>query len=575
MGKIMVWLNFINTISSSFWANIGIFTIFVVALVGIFLFEREKIKRYIYLWYTLLVLFLIYNPLSYFLAKSFLEQSTFEQYYLRFFSLAPIVFVIAFGMTLLVDKFSGLKKMLAVIAALGVIVLCGDLLYNEDWFTVSENRMKIPQDVVVISDFFSNETALANLGYSLDENNDIVLSDKTSSTQETADGLEMSEDELLEGFKDTEEQYVYEQTEITEKLIRIMAPQEIAVYLRQYDERFSLPFTRYVEDIAYELTNQAPQVQEVVSYCNKNNIDFIVVSKNPEIVNKYLNYGFEFLAWTNKYALLKVMPEPSWILTEYNMASGDQGMFYTMVNRKDGTLIVIDGGDIANEAQVRKAIKDNGGVVDAWILTHYHQDHCSVFNAVYQNPQGIKIKDIYATPLDTSIFHSVAQEWDDVEVYDKFHEITVDDKRVHYILRDDKLAFDNLEITFLNACDDVVYDNKEDIPNNASLVLKLKTEYRSAIICADCHSKGMGEYLVNTYGDELDCDVLQLAHHGNNSIPQETGFYEKTTPEVAIFDCPDWVLNGEQYTAKDLKQYLEENGIRTVSYATAPNVFGF
>ena len=512
----MVWFEFVKKITIEYWQSFCMPMLFVIALIAVLVFEKVKIKRYTYLWYTGLVLLVIYNPITWFLGRKILEPSTFEQYYLRFFSLAPILFLIAYGFTLLIDRVKGVKKLIAVLAAMALVFVCGDFLYDESWITKAENRNKVPQDVVTISDIFAD-----------------------------AKGP-----------------------------VRIMAPQDIAVYLRQLDSKFSMPYARYIPKCAYELTNQDPDICQVVDYALEYEVDYVVVAKS--VVNQYLNYGFDFYAWTNDYAILTPMNHPKWELTQYSQASGDQGMGYILKNTTDGTLIVIDGGDPSNEKTFRKAIKAAGGVVDAWIVTHYHQDHCSVFNAIYEKPAGILIKDVYATNLDSQYFHSVAQEWDDVETYDKFMEITKDAKNIHFVNRLDEMTFSrNLHIEFFNACDDVVYDNVEDVPNNDSLVFKVSTPARSILFCADCHSKGMAEYLIKNYGDALQADVLQLAHHGNNSIPVETGFYELVAPKTAIFDAPDWVMNDDKYTAKQLKAYLENAGIRTVDYSSTPNVFGF
>ena len=514
----MVWLAFIKDMTATFWGDYGFSTLFVLGLVAILVLEKTKIRRYTYLWYTGLVLFFIYNPLTLVVCRQIMEDTTFDQYYLRFYSLAPVVFVIAYGLTLVLTRLTGVKKLAGVLAAVVLVAVAGHLLYNEDWFTKAENRNKVPQDVVTICDIFAD--------YDSD-------------------------------------------------CIRIMAPEQVAVYLRQMDSRFSMPYARYAPDIALELTNANPDVPALTEYCLANNVEFAVVLADPVVMNAYDNYGYEVFSRTNNYIIYRVK-NPNWILTEYGETSGDQGLFYTMVNQNDGTLIVIDGGDAQNEDQVRQAIADNGGIVDAWILTHYHQDHIGAFNEIYADPQGIQIDALYVTPLDAETFYPLAQEWDDVEYFDRFMELTADADNINYVCRDQMLQFsDELTIKFYNAFDSIVAGNSGDVPNDDSLVFKLETPGRSALICADCHSQAIAQYLVDTYGDELQADILQCGHHGNNSMPTDTGFYELVAPSIAIFDAPDWVLYGENYTAKDLSAYLQEEGVRIVSFETAPNTFGF
>ncbi len=512
----MVWIDFIKTITQEYWGNYGYAALFAIALLAILIFEREKIRRYVFLWYTGLALVFIYNPLTLFICRKILEESTFEQYYLRFYGLIPVMAIIAFGFTLIIDRLKGVKKLAGLVIALAAIVVLGNCLYSQDWYTKAENRQKVPQDVVTIRDIFAD----------------------------------------FQGER-----------------ISIMAPQDIAVYLRQVDSRFSMPYARSLPDEAYELTNEKPDVAAVASYAVENNVDYVVVSAVDNVINAYLNYGFKLYGRTTYYGVLEVF-KPTWTVTEYATASGDQCMCYTVVNNEDGTLIVIDGGDAQNEATVRKAIKENGNHVSAWILTHYHQDHIDAFNAIYADPQGITIDDIYVTPLDSETFYSVAKEWDDVDSYDTFMSLTAEADNVNHVARDQVLTYQDLTITFYNAFDHVVAGYTEDIPNDDSLVFKLDTGNRSMLICGDCHSSYMASYLVDTYGEELQADILQCGHHGNNSMPVDSGFYQAVSPEVAIFDCPDWVYTSAQYTAGALAADLNAQGIRTVYFATAPNIFG-
>ncbi len=503
-------------ITQSFWGDFGFSTLFVVALVAILFLEKEKLRGHIVLWYTGLALVFIYNPITLLVCRQFMEESTFDQYYQRFYSLIPVVAVIAYGLVLIIKRFTGVKKLIATLVALGLIAVTGNLVYSQDWFTRAENRQKVPQDVITVHDLFAEDSS---------------------------------------------------------ERIRIMAPQDIAVYLRQIDSRFSMPYVRSLPDEAYELTNEHPDCDAVAQYAASHDVQYVVVSAVDDILNAYLNYGFKLYGRTTYYGVLEVT-QPSWLVTEYSTVSGDQCNCYTVVNKEDGTLIVIDGGDAVNEETVRKAIKENGGHVTAWIITHYHQDHVDAFNAIYKDPQGITIDDIYVTPLDSDTFHAVAKEWDDVDSYDTFMSLTADATNVHPVARGDKLSFGNMTITFFNAFDSVVKDYTEDIPNDDSLVFKMDTGDRSMLICGDCHTSHMAQYLTDTYGDALSADILQCGHHGNNSMPTDSGFYEAVSPEVAIFDCPDWVMTSPEYTAGALAGYLRDKGIRVCYFATAPNVFG-
>ena len=65
-------------------------------------------------------------------------------------------------------------------------------------------------------------------------------------------------------------------------------------------------------------------------------------------------------------------PATEYLVTQYADATGVQGTFYTITN--DTTLIIIDGGWADNASAVREVITAHGNHVNAWILSHPHQE---------------------------------------------------------------------------------------------------------------------------------------------------------------------------------------------------------
>ncbi len=265
----------------------------------------------------------------------------------------------------------------------------------------------------------------------------------------------------------------------------------------------------------------------------------------------------------------------TWAITEFGDDSGNQAMFYTIRNNNDGTLIIVDGGWNENEAQVRSVINLFGGRVDHWFLTHYDEDHASVFNAIYADPQEIEIGKVYCTPLDYDYYLECAADrwWDVPWVYETFLNQTEGDERIHYLNRGDSFEIDGLQFEVFNSYDQIVVDTgTRDVANYASLMFKITGEEDTFLFCGDVYN-GMGMQLLDMYGDELDAEYVQPGHHGNHSMPAE--FYEAIGPEVMFFDGPAWLTESDDYTAKSLIEWCHENGIVTYEYATAPNSIPF
>lgn len=261
-----------------------------------------------------------------------------------------------------------------------------------------------------------------------------------------------------------------------------------------------------------------------------------------------------------------------WILTQYSDSTGSQAIFYTLSSNGGDNLIVIDGGTSGNAEYVRSVINDLGGVVDAWILTHPHPDHIGAFNVIYEDPKGIEINAIYDNGLDYDYYKPKAFAWDGIEVYEKYLSLTKDDERVIHPKRGNVLDIDGLEIQVFNTYDEVLLNYYlGDVCNESSLVFKIDFPIDSILFVGDCYSEANSEYLMQTYGDRLKATYVQMGHHGNNTLSD--ALYALVDPAVALFDAPDWLMDGENYTAKQEKSYMESIGATVYYYNTAPNCF--
>lgn len=517
----MEFVEFVLSITRTYWGRLLFAAIFVVALIAVLVLEKEKIKRFVLVYYSLIIAVFIYNPVTYIGCRYiFRDSETFQQYYVRFFSLLPVFVILAYVFMLIITKFSGVKKLIAWVCCLAIICLGGTCVYGQDWYTKADNSQKVPNDVFEIVNYIQHDLA-------------------------------------------------------TDQKISILAPTELAVYMRQIEPKFSLPYTRDANEIDVQLTSDTPNAAAVLDYASGNGTELVVAKKSESSNQAFAKAGFLKTFDTDKYTVYE-LPTISWVLTQYPDDSGLQGSFYTMENTADKTLIVIDGGSTENEKKVRKVINEKGGKVDLWILTHYHEDHCGAFNAIAGNPQGIEITSVVASHLDQDVFYEVAKDWDDVETYDTFLYTMSGESNLVYVNRGDHLTmFDGLKISFFNAYDDVVKYAVDDIPNNCSLVFKIETANKSVLFCGDCHNENITGYMINTFGKELQADIMQVGHHGNNSMPTDTGIYEVVDPDIACFDAPEWLMTNEDYSAIVLSEYLENKGIVVKDFTSAPNYFAF
>ena len=513
--------SFFKTLTETLWGDFGYCVFFFMSLAIIFAMATDKIKRTAFLWYTVLIFAFIYNPVMLWVARKFLYEDMFTSYYLKLFNLVPVVVVIGYGLVLLINTQTGVKKILIAVGLMGVMVICGHTVYRELWFQKADNLAKVPQEIYQLQDFFSKEL---------------------------------------------------KQAKADDDRVGIMVPLDYSVYLRQIEPGFKQQYSRYDwQHTSDYLISKEPDIDYVYETAIGYDMDYAMVSASASTVKPYNRADrFKTIGTVGNYAILKV-DQPKWVLMQYQDESNDQGNCYFLKNNEDGTLIVIDGGTAKNGPSIASDIRAMGAHVDAWIITHYHQDHVGAFNYIMTECDDITVDVVYDTPLDRDYFLEKAYEWDDVDYFLAYEKIAKEQKYVseyHHVTRGEEITIDNdVNIKFFNTYDDKTIENGwDDIGNTCSLVFKLQIGEDDLLFMSDCHTEKMAQLMMDMYGDELSAKYLQVAHHGNNSIPTNTGFYELVDPEVAIFDAPEWLMTGEDYTAKDLSKYLRKNDVDVVWY---------
>lgn len=365
--------------------------------------------------------------------------------------------------------------------------------------------------------------------------------------------------------------------------VRVLVTDELICSIRQFDATIKMPYGRAVlkgerEHILHDVIAQQPFSPELLAHWAKQyQCNYLVypLSEDGTLEEQLAQAGYEAIGQVEGYQLyyLDVNNKDGWKLIQYPDDSGQQGVFYTLYNQKTGKLILVDGGWKENADKVRRVINAYGGTVNVWFITHYDNDHVDAFNEIYAQKRGIRIKRVYVTPLDYDYYMDNLREWDTPESFTTFRELTENDKNVKALKRGRVRDVCGLQLQVFNSYDDKVAEinqKENDVPNLASLVFKLSAEEHSVLFCGDCHGKAMARLLLDQYGSQMQADYVQVGHHGNNSFPES--FYSRIQPEVAMFDAPAWLMEGDKYTAAELKNYFCEQGITTLDYTTGMHI---
>ena len=255
-----------------------------------------------------------------------------------------------------------------------------------------------------------------------------------------------------------------------------------------------------------------------------------------------------------------------WIITQYGPRDINSG-FYTIYNPRQG-LIVVDGGWTEDADYVRSIITSLGNRVDAWILTHPHQDHIGAFNVIYKDLQDIVVDKVYAVDMATPEECLAVAPWDSVDAYLDFWELDV--LELQYLYTGDVLDICGLQFEILNTYGEHVEQNSRDYLNDGSMMFKVTGETQSMLFCADV-GVAVSDYLLNRWGEKLQADYLQMGHHGYGGL--NDNFYQMVSPDVAFFDAPDWLMldTTGKYDNPEHVRLMEGIGSEIRSFHRAPN----
>lgn len=277
-------------------------------------------------------------------------------------------------------------------------------------------------------------------------------------------------------------------------------------------------------------------------------------------------YFFSFIFHDNTETAMDDAVDDEWIITQHGRNDINLS-FYTIYNEAKG-LIIIDGGWTEDAVNVREVVNELGGHVDAWIITHPHQDHVGAFNLLYKELEGISIDDIYTVDMALPEECIEIAPWDSVDAYNDF--LSLDIPNLTYLYAGDILDICGLKFEILSTYDDNVKKLSNDYLNDGSMMFKVTNNNESILFCADV-GIGMSDFLENKWGETLKADYLQMAHHGYGGL--NDSFYQLVNPKVAFFDAPDWLMldTTGKYDNPQHAELMESFGSEIYSFNSVPN----
>lgn len=178
------------------------------------------------------------------------------------------------------------------------------------------------------------------------------------------------------------------------------------------------------------------------------------------------------------------------------------------VNRK---LFVYDCG--GKNSDLTEYIMNTGKDVEAVFLSHPHEDHVGGLTELLSSP--VNIHTIYV-PVHADIFGM------DIGYQDMLQLAKEKGAQIIEVAAGDVLDLDGLTADVIGPRADVIRGND---PNDRSIVLLVHIGMQKLLLCGD--ADGSSEPL------GVDCDVLQVAHHGSKNAARQQ-FLKDSTPSVAL-----------------------------------------
>ena len=233
-----------------------------------------------------------------------------------------------------------------------------------------------------------------------------------------------------------------------------------------------------------------------------------------------------------------------------------------IITTQDGKVIAVDGGhDFETDyfVQYLKAVTGQKvPKVDAWFLSHPHNDHVPVFYEVAENRSKQVTFDKVLLNYAPYDFYASIDSTEGPEMVGTFDRLSKDFPEKAQILHDgDIFNIGAAKITVLYTFDPA-YTNV----NESSLIFRMDLGGKSIMFTGDAGVNAGNKVLENPeYKAFLDCDICKMSHHGQDGVSKE--FYEAVNPSACLWPTPTWVWdnrNGNLQTL-EVRAWMEEIGV--------------
>lgn len=234
-----------------------------------------------------------------------------------------------------------------------------------------------------------------------------------------------------------------------------------------------------------------------------------------------------------------------------------------IIKSKSGKVVVFDGGWGENAEKLTNLIKELGGTVNCWFITHCDPDH---IGAIYEitgdeNFYGIKIERIAYSFFKKELYSVLGMEepWFYEAVIKRFLDAS-ENKNVillNDLNLDQVLNFDDISVRVISDTKHL-YKMDNYFDNNTSCCYKISLNGKSIVVLGDIARDASDLVLRLNDKDVLKSDIVVMSHHGQDGANRD--LYEAINPEICLWGTPDWLYENKkgQWSTNETIKWMKD-----------------
>ncbi|MBP9989746.1 MAG: hypothetical protein KBT46_09655 [Ruminococcus sp.] len=312
-------------------------------------------------------------------------------------------------------------------------------------------------------------------------------------------------------------------------------------FLKYYENVSENEFDKWVENM----------ISDEFSVLQKNNMysnNFVLLQKNELQVSGYFtpcDATLRITASDNKpVPLHKALEYENKCQTTFYCFESDHTLIdcgmCLLVQCSDYSFFVVDSGhyDQYNDNdRIHKFMRERTPqgqkiIIAGWLLTHAHSDHiCKFIDFLKYNCDDVIVEGVYSNLLP---FEYDEPRWGNEErllsakLFRFLDRIDIPKYKIH---SGETFYIRNLKFDVLGTHEDIYPKHISDF-NDSSCVVMMTAENSRVFIPGDASALS-SEQLEKRYGENLKCDVVQVAHHGHSGLSEHA--YELLNARLAVF----------------------------------------